>query len=366
MFIDAKLDIMIVTFINGGVNVKPEPTLTPSALEVEIGKAEGERKEEVIIPVSFKEMTEGGVNSCEFTLTFEQEDIEVQEVTAGDIVVNLAENFSTVIDNNNGTVKFLFAGETINADGEFARMRVRIKEEAEIGFSQVELTEKSFIGGNLIAMIVTPNEDGGVEVKPTPTPEPTPEPTPDPTPEPTPPSGLDVWEDWEEVVWNREGWVSAKYNWGTNQPSYTTDEWCSHGSNSFKLPKIIGNSYAYTELILNYKDDSLKLDINSKAKLMLDVHISESDAFSGVEAQLLMQFAEGGEQYLSDKVTVPEGEDVTVTFDLETLEAYSGNKIPQETALNVYWLKFSFIGLVDNGGSTDSADIYVDYLRCEY
>ena len=60
-------------------------------------------------------------------------------------------------------------------------------------------------------------------------------------------------------------------------------------------------------------------------------------------------------------------QDIFILFHNKlTLEAYSGNKIPQETALNVYWLKFSFIGLVDNGGSTDSADIYVDYLRCEY
>ena len=330
---------------------EPTPTTTPSTIEVKTGTVEGEIKEGVEVPVYFEGASENGVSSCEFTLTYDREDIEVQEITTGAIVVNPG-GFSTTIDSDNGTIKFTYAGETINVDGEFARIRVRIKEGAEIGFSQVKLTEESFIGGNLIGMIVTSNEDGGVEVKSTPTPE--------PTPEPTPPSGLYVLEDWEEYgEWTGGSWVTGDRIWSITQPINPTDEWYSHGSKSMKLPSV----NTFLNMVFT---DKKTLEINAKAKLRLDVYISESERFSGAEVQLKIQFGEGTQLYYSDKVTVPEGGTVTVTFDLENVQAPGDIKIPPEvTILNVNWLEFTFNGLVNNSDSTDFADIYVDYIRFE-
>ncbi|HPD00879.1 MAG TPA: DUF6531 domain-containing protein, partial [Acetivibrio sp.] len=110
-------------------------------------------------------------------------------------------NFGTIIDNEEGTVKFVFSDDIelgfINLDGEFANIKATINETEKIGLSPIELVEEKFIDANLNPMIVNSN-GGGVNVKeiektptpeptlsPTPTIEPTQEPTPEPTTEPT-------------------------------------------------------------------------------------------------------------------------------------------------------------------------------------
>ncbi len=167
-------------------------------------------------------------------------------------------------------------------------------------------------------------------------------------------------EDWEEDgAWNESGWVTGERIWVSTGQINPTDEWYSHGSKSMKLPSV----NTFLNMVFT---DKKTLEINAKAKLRLDVYISESERFSGAEVQLKIQFGEGTQLYYSDKVTVPEGGTVTVTFDLENVQAPGDIKIPPEvTILNVNWLDFTFNGLVDNDGSTDYPKIYVDYIRFE-
>ncbi len=164
-------------------------------------------------------------------------------------------------------------------------------------------------------------------------------------------------------MWSGDGWVSGEYKWGSTQPIYTTDEWYSHESKSLKLPPLYSNTF----LNWSHKDEgkSLELNISAKAKLMVDVYVSDSEKFSGIEVQLEIQPDIGQNLFYSDKITVPEGEKVTLTFDLETVKTVNNEKIPPElTILKVHWIKLTFNGIIDNNDSTDYADIYIDYMRC--
>jgi len=169
----------------------PTPTPTLSTLKVNVGTVEGEINEEIIIPVSFEGASKSGIQSCEFTLSFDPDVLKVEEVIAGNIIEHSVANFGTIIDNEEGTVKFVFSDEMelelINADGEFAKIKATINETEKIGFSPIELVEEKFIDANLNPVIIIFN-GGGVNVKEieiTPTLEPTSEPTYEPTPEPT-------------------------------------------------------------------------------------------------------------------------------------------------------------------------------------
>ena len=113
-------------------------------------------------------LQKAGIQSCEFTLSFDPDVLKVEEVIAGNIIEHSVANFGTIIDNEEGTVKFVFSDEMelelISADGEFAKIKATINETEKIGFSPIELVEEKFIDANLNPVIIIFN-GGGVNVK---------------------------------------------------------------------------------------------------------------------------------------------------------------------------------------------------------
>jgi hypothetical protein len=115
-----------------------------------IGSAQEIPGSTVKIPIYIQNITDMGINNCDFTLKFDSSVLDFISVEAGDIVPLPTSNFSTY--KTGDTIKFLFNDTTqgtmqINKNGLFASLNFKIKENAVKGTSKLEIsTYGSFSG----------------------------------------------------------------------------------------------------------------------------------------------------------------------------------------------------------------------------
>lgn len=104
------------------------------SLCVEIGTATGKAGDYIIVPVSFKNVSQvGNIGTCNFYLGYDVDVLKAVDVTAGNIVWNAPVNFSARI--SDGRISFVFLDNTlgdelITQDGVFANIMFQVKEGA--------------------------------------------------------------------------------------------------------------------------------------------------------------------------------------------------------------------------------------------
>ncbi|HEX9060792.1 MAG TPA: cohesin domain-containing protein, partial [Clostridia bacterium] len=133
-FSDVNLKDINVAFSSGRVDVGgPDATPDPTGLAAAIGTASGQIGDTVTVPVTFSNVS-SGINNCDFTLSYDSNNVELSAVNAGDIVTNPSVNFTSNV--SNGKAVILFTDETqgtqpIAKDGVFANLTFKIKGSAD-------------------------------------------------------------------------------------------------------------------------------------------------------------------------------------------------------------------------------------------
>ncbi|TYQ15815.1 UNVERIFIED_CONTAM: dockerin type I repeat protein [Acetivibrio alkalicellulosi] len=126
-------------FINGGVEIE-YPIIT-----IEIETVKGNPGDIVKIPLNLTTMPLKGINNVDFILRYNTDDLDILSIDAGDIIENASLNFASQINENKGLLSFMFTDESgtsaynIRELGEYAIITARIKEEAQLGLSEIVL-----------------------------------------------------------------------------------------------------------------------------------------------------------------------------------------------------------------------------------
>ena len=159
--------ISTVNFKEGSVSITEGPVV---ALNVKIGTATGTAGDVVTVPVNFTDVAKvGNVGTFNFYVGYDKAQLEAVSVTAGDIVVNPAVNFSTKIDATNGKISFVFLDNTIGdelitADGVLANIKFKVLGTKEIT-TPVAFNEGGAFGDGNMTKISTVNfENGSVAI----------------------------------------------------------------------------------------------------------------------------------------------------------------------------------------------------------
>ncbi|PYG86546.1 cellulose binding domain-containing protein, partial [Ruminiclostridium sufflavum DSM 19573] len=149
------------------VTVKGEQQPT-DGLSVTIGTASGKAGDTVTVPVTFKDVAKvGKVGTFNFYVGYDAALLKAESVTAGDIIVNPAVNFSTQI--KNGTISFVFLDNTIgdeliSSDGVLANIKFTILGTAKTT-TAVKFNEGGAFGdGNMSKISNVKFTDGSVAI----------------------------------------------------------------------------------------------------------------------------------------------------------------------------------------------------------
>ncbi|MDP4180806.1 MAG: cohesin domain-containing protein [Bacillota bacterium] len=158
----------------------PTPVITAQKVVVDIGSAKGNAGETVDVPISFKGVPASGINNCDFRLLYDKDALEVLSVTPGSIVQLPAANFFSNKDIP-GYISFLYNDVTqgsmqINSDGQFAVIKVKIKDTAASGDYNISLSRVGSISDSKICPILPAFNTGVITVSSAATPLPTPTP----------------------------------------------------------------------------------------------------------------------------------------------------------------------------------------------
>lgn len=146
--------------------------VSAAEFEIEIGSVQGALGEAVTVPIIFRNVPAAGVNSCDFVINYDTNILEAAEnsVAAGPVTKNASETFSSMVDANHGTIKFLYSDETglgkeaVTSDGVFANIRFIIKQNAVGSLSNIKVTGEWAFGNTVFEYITTRIIDGCVEV----------------------------------------------------------------------------------------------------------------------------------------------------------------------------------------------------------
>ncbi|TYQ16518.1 UNVERIFIED_CONTAM: S-layer family protein [Acetivibrio alkalicellulosi] len=120
--------LIIVTVISSSIM----SVSASNIFKVEIADVQGKQGDTVEVPIRFINVPEEGINSCDFTIGYDENVLELIQVKPGSIIKNPNSNFSYNSPKPGRTV-FMFTDETghgreiINSDGEFARVTFKIK-----------------------------------------------------------------------------------------------------------------------------------------------------------------------------------------------------------------------------------------------
>ncbi|ODM27873.1 hypothetical protein A7W90_17575 [Clostridium sp. Bc-iso-3] len=334
-FADNDLVEHDVTFISGGVNVgdvvatptptkgattpSPKPTLKPGSLTVEIGKVTAAVGATVEIPVYFSGVPSKGLVNADFTLKYDPKVLTIEEVVAGDIVINARNSFDAEIYSDVGEIAFLYSEDTgrgteaIKQDGVFAIIRATVKTSApgfitctEVGgFADNDLTEQdvTFISGGVNVGNATPTPTKGAT--PTPTKPATPTPTKPATPTPTKPvaSGNLKIEFYNSNPADSSNSINPQFKITNNGSSavdlskltlryyYTIDGqkdqtfWCDHAA-------IIGSNGSYNGFTANVKATFVKMSSSTNnADTYLEISFTGGSLEAGANLQIQGRFA---------------------------------------------------------------------------
>ncbi|NLD49833.1 MAG: S-layer protein, partial [Clostridiaceae bacterium] len=148
---------------------------------VDVGSAKGIKGEKVKVPILLTNVPDGGINNCDLKLGYDKNKVEILEVTPGIITKNPTTNFSSSINDQNSNVVILYSDETaigselITADGEFAVLNVKIKEDAPEGYTEIKLIGEAQFASYDLEEIPCIFNNGGINIikKVIPTPVPT-------------------------------------------------------------------------------------------------------------------------------------------------------------------------------------------------
>ncbi|MDQ2088242.1 cohesin domain-containing protein, partial [Herbivorax sp. ANBcel31] len=142
----------------------------PEGFAVVVDTVSGDAGETVELPVRFSNVPSSGVNNCDFTLSYDDSVLEVEEVTVGAIVEGGSTDFGSNIIVDDSRVAFMFVDETglgnrmIEADGVFATLTVKISETASDGLAVVELATKGAFADYDLNPLDVEFVSGGVNV----------------------------------------------------------------------------------------------------------------------------------------------------------------------------------------------------------
>lgn len=105
---------------------------TDGTMKVTIGSVSGAKGTTVTVPVNFDTVPEKGVGCCNFTIEYDNTQLEAVQVTSGEVIVSDTSDFDYAIDEAIGKVSFLFASESdkdaITKSGVFANIVFNIKD----------------------------------------------------------------------------------------------------------------------------------------------------------------------------------------------------------------------------------------------
>ena len=173
----------------------PMPTVTPVATPTIIATANtfgmkvdtinlkaGEAAE---LPVRFENVPINGIKRCRFILSYDPEVVDVTSISAGSIIVNPSVDFKSNIGLNTGNVVLIYSNDTnvqgnlITKGGVFANVKLKVKESAQIGYTEIRISaSEAVLDNNSVSISVLPavgriNINALYSITPTPTVTPT-------------------------------------------------------------------------------------------------------------------------------------------------------------------------------------------------
>ncbi|WP_242981319.1 cohesin domain-containing protein [Ruminiclostridium sufflavum] len=158
------------TTSNPTLKVTIKDSTPVEGLDVTIGTATGTAGDTVIIPVTFANVAKAGnVGTFNFYVGYDKTLLKAQSVTAGDIVVNSAVNFTTQINAEAGTISFVFLDNTIGdelitKDGVLANIKFTVLGTKKVT-TAVKFNEGGAFGNGDMAKISAVNfKDGSVSI----------------------------------------------------------------------------------------------------------------------------------------------------------------------------------------------------------
>ncbi|NLD47054.1 MAG: hypothetical protein GX660_07625 [Clostridiaceae bacterium] len=110
-------------------------TIAGSGINIVLSKVDCKVGETVEMFIDLSNISQEGLNNCNFGLVYDNTALEVVDIIAGDIVTNPNVNFGFSIDNEKGKLGIIFSDETgvgndlIKTNGRFAKIKVKVKDD---------------------------------------------------------------------------------------------------------------------------------------------------------------------------------------------------------------------------------------------
>lgn len=148
------------------------PTSIPNGFTISIDKVQAGRGSVLTLPLRFTRIPSGGINNCDFHIQFNQNIVQIESISPGEIVVNPVVNFAYEIKSDSGKVVFLYSDgtgtdqEQIRYDGVFAYLNIKVSDTAPLGLSSISFVPSTINFANYYLQTIKIDAiiDGGVTV----------------------------------------------------------------------------------------------------------------------------------------------------------------------------------------------------------
>ncbi|MDQ2087405.1 cohesin domain-containing protein [Herbivorax sp. ANBcel31] len=142
-FADYDLNRVSLEYIEGGIVLEKDDI--EKEVLIEIGEVSGVKGDIVEIPIELSKVPEQGILAFNYSLEFDEQDIEIIDAVPGGIVGVPEEDMQVSVCNNDGALSFLFCDYTdgdrmIMDKGKFVTIIAEIKNETD-KFSAIKLPE---------------------------------------------------------------------------------------------------------------------------------------------------------------------------------------------------------------------------------
>lgn len=132
---------------NSNVNISTLDETSEYDAIINFESVEAKQGDEIIVPIILNNYTNEGINNFNFTIKFNQEDLELIDVLAGIHITNAEDIKYNILDN--GTAYIMFNDETqgsrnINNNGNVLNLKFKINENADKSVQYINIVEDSF------------------------------------------------------------------------------------------------------------------------------------------------------------------------------------------------------------------------------
>lgn len=138
------------------------------SLQLTIGSLSGKPGETIEVPISLSNVPTNGIAGCDFSITFDKNNLELLEIKPGDVIKDSSKDFTSNIKDN--TVYFLFIDETstfsrlIKNNGVFAKLVFKIKSTAKGGKYQINIKSVGSFADSNIKPVTYTTKNGEITV----------------------------------------------------------------------------------------------------------------------------------------------------------------------------------------------------------